>query len=133
MLKIIPNVVACRQIDAGLLGWLEGKRAQTRANFPANRDYVDLRGLTLADLDQILEEEQAGFALLEARDFERAAIEEVDLRQRHSTCVPMLDFGMGSTVVPISALGCVPVMSCRGRSLGDHAHQFLAPMVTFYP
>ena len=34
--------------------------------------------------------------------------------------------------VAVSALGCVPVMSCRGRSLGAHAHQFPAPMATFY-
>ena len=44
----------------------------------------------------------------------------------------MLDFGVASAVVALSALGCVPVMSCRGLSLGAHAHQFPAPMATFY-
>lgn len=132
MLRIIPNVVRRRDIDVRRLGWLDGKRAETRHNFPANRDYVDLRGFTLPQLDAALEEERRGYALLETAGFAPAAIKEVDRRRRLSPVAPMLDFGIASTVVGLSALGCVPVMSCRGRSLGSDAHMYPAPMATFY-
>jgi hypothetical protein len=66
MLTIIPGVVVRRVILVKELGWLDGKRAQTRHNFPANRDYADLRGLTLTHLDAALAEERSGYALLEA-------------------------------------------------------------------
>ena len=39
---------------------------------------------------------------------------------------------MASTVVALSALGCVPVSSCRGNSLGARHHEHPAPMATFY-
>lgn len=132
MLRIVPNVIRGRQIDVRQLGWLDGRRAETRPNFPANRDYVDLRGLTLAQLDTVLEEERRGYALLEAAGYAAGAVAAVDRRQRLSPVAPMLDFGIASAVVGLSVLGCVPVMSCRGRSLGLLEHMYPAPMVTFY-
>ena len=132
MLRIIPNVIRRREIDVRQLRWLDGKRATTRRNFPANRDYVDLRGLTSVHLDTVLEEEEKGYALLDAAGFTPVAVAEVDRLRRLSPVVPMLDFGVASTVVGLSALGCVPVMSCRGRSLGTDPHMHPAPMATFY-
>ena len=46
--------------------------------------------------------------------------------------VRIVDFGMAAAVVALSALGCVPVSSCRGDSLGARRHDHPAPMVTFY-
>jgi hypothetical protein len=132
MLSIIPHVVPSRVVVVKQLGWLEGRRAETRPNFPANRDYVDLRGLTLADLDTVIEEERRAYALLEAESYAARAVETADRRRRSSEVAPMLDFGIASTVAALSALGCVPVMSCRGCSLGPHGHQYPAPMTTFY-
>lgn len=132
MLTLVPGVVARRQVDPRQLGWLRGRRAETRSSFPANRDYVDLRGRTLADLEVQLSLEAAAYDLLAAQDYSARAVDTVEQMQRHSFDVPMLDFGIASTVVALSALGCVPVMSCRGRSLGVHAHQYPAPMTTFY-
>lgn len=132
MLRIIPNVIHRREIDVRQLGWLDGKRAASRRNFPANRDYVDLRGFTPAQLDMVLEEERRGYALLDAAGFAPAAVAEVDRLRRLSPVAPMLDFGIASTVVGLSTLGCVPVMSCRGRSLGPDPHMYPAPMATFY-
>jgi len=132
MLTIVHGVIQQRAVDIRELGWLTGRRAETRPNFPANRDYVDLRGRTLAELDAQLDLERRAYALLEAQDYAAQAIAQADRMQSRSPTVPMLDFGIASTVVALSALGCVPVMSCRGRSLGPHAHQFPAPMTTFY-
>ena len=132
MLTIVPGVVARRQVDPRQLGWLNGRRAETRSSFPANRDYVDLRGRTLAQLEAQLALEDAGWARLAADAYSPRALAEAEQMQRLSPGAPMLDFGIASTVVAVSALGCVPVMSCRGRSLGAHAHRYLAPMATFY-
>ena len=44
----------------------------------------------------------------------------------------MVDFGVGAAVVALSALGCVPVTSCRGPTLGAQKHSQPAPMVVFY-
>lgn len=132
MLRIIPNVIRRREIDDRQLGWLDGRRAETRRNFPANRDYVDLRGFTPADLDTVLEEERRSYALLDAAGFAPSAVAEVDRQRSLSPVAPMLDFGIASTVVGLSVLGCVPVMSCRGQTLGPDAHMYPAPMATFY-
>ena len=44
----------------------------------------------------------------------------------------MLDFGVSAAVAAISALGCVPVTSCRGPTLGRRPHAQPAPMIVFY-
>jgi hypothetical protein len=132
VLRLIPNVIRRQEIDPRQLGWLAGRRAETRPNFPANRDYIDLRGFGLADLDVVLALERDIHAALASAGYDAPSVEQADRRQRLSPVAPMLDFGIASTVVALSALGCVPVMSCRGRSLGSHGHQFPAPMTTFY-
>jgi hypothetical protein len=44
----------------------------------------------------------------------------------------MLDFGVAAAVLALSALGCVPVTSCRGMTLGRRQHEHPAPTVSFY-
>ena len=64
-ISVVGNVIASRKLEVRQLGWISGKRAGTRSNFPANFEYVDLRGLSLADLDRALDEERLAYALLE--------------------------------------------------------------------
>jgi hypothetical protein len=132
MIRTIANVVPSRAVDTRLLGWLTGNRATTRSNFPANFQYVDLRDLNLALVDRTLAEEREGYAYLEASDFSDATIDEIDRRQLEGSSLPMLDFGVGAAVAMISALGCVPVTSCRGPTLGRRPHAQPAPMIVFY-
>jgi hypothetical protein len=131
MIRTIAKVVPSRAVDMRQLGWLSGARATTRSNFPANFQYVDLRGMDLALVDRMIVEEQAGYAYLEASDFSDAAIDEIDRRQLEGS-LPMLDFGVGAAVAAISALGGVPVTSCRGPTLGRRPHAQPAPMIVFY-
>jgi hypothetical protein len=126
------NIVPNRTVDTRLLGWLTGARATTRSNYPANFQYVDLRGANLALVDCMLAEERDGYAFLEAGSFSEAAIVEIDRRQLARSSLPMLDFGVGAAVAAISALGCVPVTSCRGPTLGRQPHAHPAPMIVFY-
>jgi hypothetical protein len=132
VVRIIDRVVVRRAIDPRRLGWIEARRAASRRGLPANRQYVDLRGFRLCDLDAVLEEERAGFRALEAAGFSQSAVDALDERQRSASILRIVDFGMGSAVVALSALGCVPVSSCRGNSLGARRHAHPAPMVTFY-
>jgi hypothetical protein len=131
-LSVIGNVISSRTLDLRQLGWISGKRALTRSNFPANFEYVDLRGLSLVDLERALDEERRAYSLLEAAGFAQRSIDEVDRQRAASPFVPILDFGVVSAVVAISALGCVPVTSCRGPTLGSRRHQQPAPMIVFY-
>jgi len=132
MIQTIAKVVPSRAVDTRLLGWLSGARAATRPNFPANFQYVDLRGVALAVVDRTIAEEREGYAYLEASGFSDAAVDEIDRRQLAGSSLPMLDFGVGAAVAAISALGCVPVTSCRGPTLGRQPHAQPAPMVVFY-
>ncbi len=88
--------------------------------------------MTLSDLDRALAEEVDGYAALAEAQFSQVSINEVDRRHSLSSIVPMIDFGLGATVVALSALGCIPVTSCRGPTLGTQTHSQPAPMVVFY-
>jgi len=131
-ISVISNIISSRKLDLRQLGWISGKRAYTRSNFPANFEYVDLRGFSLADLERALDEEHRAYALLEAAGFAQRSIDEIDRQRAASPFIPILDFGVVSAVVAISALGCVPVTSCRGPTLGSRRHQQPAPMIVFY-
>jgi hypothetical protein len=132
MIRAIANVVPSRMIDPHQLGWLADRRATTRSNFPANFEYVDLRGASPERVDRLLQEERDGYAYLEANAFSDAAVDEIDRRQTFASALPMLDFGVAAAVAAVSALGCVPVTSCRGPTLGRRRHSQPAPMIVFY-
>src|SRR4051794_26818827 len=113
MLNIVQAVVARRQVDPRRLGWIDGRRAATRSGMPANQLYVDLRGFRRIDLDAVLEEERVGYRDLEAADFTDDAVDEIDRKQATQSVVRIVDFGVAGAVVALSALGCVPITSCR--------------------
>lgn len=132
MLRIVPNIVLNQTVNIRALGWLDGKRAETRSNFPANFQYVDLRGFTDGDLARAIAEERDTYDYLARHNFSQLAIDEVDRNSLLSSIVPMIDFGVGAAVIALSALGCVPVTSCRGPTLGMRPHSQPAPMIVFY-
>ncbi|HET6609462.1 MAG TPA: hypothetical protein VFG62_22510 [Rhodopila sp.] len=132
MIRRIAEIIPERRVDPKKLGWLSGKRAETRANFPANFEYVDLRGFTLADLAAELDFEEAAYRDLELKGFSQASIDEIDRKQSTASAAPVVDFGVASAVVALSAFGCIPVTSCRGPTLGRRLHSQPAPMVVFY-
>jgi hypothetical protein len=132
MIRTIAKVVPSRVVDTRRLGWLSGARARTRSNFPANFQYIDLRGTDLALVDRVIVEERDGYDYLEANDFSDAAIDEIDRRQLEESSLSVLDFGVSAAVAMISAIGCVPVTSCRGPTLGRRPHAQPAPMIVFY-
>ena len=118
---------------AANLGYLtESAPAQMRDKIRLIHHGVDLRGFQRCDLVAVLEEERAAYAELAAAGYSQQAIDRLDARQRQAAIVRIVDFGIAAAVVALSALGCVPVSSCRGNSLGARRHEHPAPMVTFY-
>jgi hypothetical protein len=132
MIRTIPNITLSCAVDLRKLGWLAGKRAATRSNFPANFQYIDLRGFADSDLERAIAEEREAYDYLMRQNFSQIAIDEVDRKSLLSSTVPMIDFGVGAAVVALSAFGCVPVTSCRGPTLGMRTHSQPAPMIVFY-
>jgi hypothetical protein len=132
MIRIARGVIVRRKVDPKRLGWIEDRRAGTRLGLPANQAYVDLRGFRRIDLDAVLEEERVGYQNLEAAGYDEAAIEALDRNQAAHSIARILDFGVAAAVVAVSALGCIPITSCRGNSLGRKPHEHPAPMLTFY-
>ena len=132
MIRTIPNIALSHAVDVRKLGWLAGKRAATRSNFPANFQYIDLRGFTDSDLERAIAEEQQAYDYLMEHHFSQAAIDAIDQKSQLSSVVPMIDFGVGAAVVALSVFGCIPVTSCRGPTLGMRMHSQPAPMIVFY-
>lgn len=130
-IHVIPKVISSRTVDARRLGWLSGKRAETRRNFPANFQYIDLRGLSADDVDQAIAEEAAQYRELEESGYSWQVVDKLDRQRAASPTLPV-DFGVAAAVSALSALGCVPVTSCRGPTLGGRPHSHPAPMVVFY-
>jgi hypothetical protein len=126
--KGVPNI--CK-VDLKLLGKISEARASSTDGLEVNHHYGDLRGCTLEELSEVLEFETSGFDALEREGFSDEAVEELDEEWIESFLLPGIDFGVASAVAALSALGCVPITSCRGKSLSDgHSHD--APTVCFY-
>jgi hypothetical protein len=132
MINVISDVIARREIEPRKLGWIDARRAASHRGLPANQAYVDLRGFQPIDLDAVLEEERVGYRDLETTGYAQETIDEIDARQAANSVVRIVDFGVAAAVVALSALGCVPITSCRGNSLGHRRHEHPAPMITFY-
>jgi hypothetical protein len=112
------------------MGHITDNRASSKDGLLENHDYVDLRGMTVEDVQDALSFETEVFRELEDSQYSDESIERVDDEWLEAGLLPV-DFGMGSAVAALSAVGCVPITSCRGASLDD-GHPYMAPTVTFF-
>ena len=127
-----------REVDPSRLVWAEGGGGTVRI-----RDALDLRGISWAEARQTLGVEEAALARLQGwlarADAEDAvvraagrealllALEERAYEAEGFLGETQLDLGVASAVAALSALGCVPAMSCRGGP----GHQEFYPQVIF--
>ncbi|MGR0183441.1 hypothetical protein [Azospirillum aestuarii] len=130
MIMIINDVMKIQDIKPNLLGWIEEDRAATDDGLLINHNYLDLRGFSKDDLDWEIQDEAEGFELLEKKGYSIEVMDELWQMSEYSL-VPMIEFGVRAAVVAVSALGCVPITSCRGKSLDD-CHISDAPSIIFY-
>ena len=129
-LNIVSGIRVVQCVNANAVGEVTDERAASEDGLLENHDYVDLRGMTIEDVQEALSFEAEAFLTMEAAGFSEESIEEVDDLWPEACMLPV-DFGLGSTVAALSFLRCVPITSCRGKSLGS-GHHHAAPTVSFY-
>jgi hypothetical protein len=122
------NLEIRRSVGRGACCWPSGVGAGQYPGSGWCRDYTDVRGCSW---------EQAGAAV----EFERELlsqhaghegvfepdVDEVELCE----ALMVFDVGVASTVIVLSAAGCLPYSSCNGGLLGDH-HEYDRPQVVFF-
>lgn len=119
-----------RQVDPKALGWPSDSQASS--GFWCNHSYEDLRGLSWQEARETLETERSLMLRINDSEDAVATMDEIaDEFYEDPGLDPYgLDVGVASTVVALSALGCVPLSSCNGGCYGDFHHESY-PLVVF--
>jgi hypothetical protein len=122
-----------RNVDAARLGWPKPDEARNDSGLGCNREYIDLRRRSWADAKRVYALERTLIARLEnGTDVEEelAAIEE-ELYEDPGDDLFGLDLGVASSVICLSAAGCVTFASCNAGAFGGRHHERY-PLVAFF-
>jgi hypothetical protein len=119
----------------GLPSSTELRAARQEGFFVGNQQYQDFRGFNWQQVGQAIELEINLIDLLgQADDLEFAAeelAEEMSEEIVEGADLWGLEIGVASAVLALSALGCVPVISCNAGAFGGH-HPSAFPYVAFF-
>lgn len=125
-----------RNASGAGLRWPKGEEVETDSGLGCNREYADLRRMTWRDYAEVAQAEDDLFALLVACDDPEEELDqlEAEAEEAEETGEPDplmgLDVGIASTVIALSAAGCIPVSSCNGGVFGRRHHE-RHPLVVF--
>jgi hypothetical protein len=126
------DVEIIRSLAPTGLRWPTRSEATNEANLGCNRAYADLRGLTWKETQRVFDEETLFIERLEAT---ADSAEEYNLIMdelyEDDQGLLGLDIGVASTVVALSAAGCVPCSSCNAGAYGG-THSEVHPVVAFF-
>jgi hypothetical protein len=113
-----------QEVRVSELGWPGRGEAACDASLGGNPEYTDLRGLSWKDAKRIFEIESEMIRRIENASDPEAESDAIDadLFQCGENLYG-LDIGVASTVVCLSAAGCVPFSSCNGGALGGEHHE----------
>lgn len=95
-----------------------------------NRHYSDLRRLSWAVAESVYAAEGRFIARIESADDPVQEYDNIETEDEIDDIFG-LDIGVASTVVALSAAGCIPFSSSNAAAFGGE-HQELCPAVTFY-
>jgi hypothetical protein len=125
------DVEIARSLTSGLR-WPARDEASSERSLGCNRSYLDLRGMTWPDASRVFDLEETLIDRLEhAQDLdEEYALIEDELYDDDEGLFG-LDIGVASTVIALSAAGCVPCSSCNAGAYGGTHHE-LYPTVAFF-
>jgi hypothetical protein len=114
-----------RDVDVSRLRW-----PASGCSSAVNRDYVDLSGITWADVrDAVrLEDEVLERLVSDPVGFDAALDDDTQLYEDICMTLRGVDVGVASTVFALSALGCLTCSSCSAYH-PHHAESF--PLVVF--
>lgn len=126
------DVVPIRAVDPKRVGWPRRGEAGHDSALGGNRHYADLRRLSWADATRILAAERELIGRIEAAEDAEAECDLIeDELYESDEGLLGLDLGVASTVVALSAAGCVPFSSCNGAAFGG-AHKEAYPLIAFF-
>ena len=114
------DVEIVRRLVEERLSWPARREAADESNLGCNRAYMDLRRASWTEAKDAYDRENELIARLEASDDpeqEYYAIEDITYEDE---TLYSLDLGMASTVLALSAAGCVPFSSCNAAAFGGH-------------
>ena len=129
MFKTIAGIELVQSVDPILLGWIDEERAATEGGLLENHDYVDLRGFGFDEVEDVYAHEAEIFDRI-SMGIDDKEFDDLIVEFDETYFLP-LEVGIVSGVLAVSALGCVPITSCRGNTLHDR-HRFDAPTILFY-
>lgn len=126
------EVEITRNVTATQLFWPERDAAEDDRNLGCNREYYDLRDCSWSEAREVYIAEEILIARIENAadpDEEYEIIEEEGAEEPDD--IFGLDIGVASTVVALSAAGCIPFSSCNAGAFGGLHHEW-HPVVAFY-
>jgi len=129
-LKLFDLDIVC-EVDAQAAGWPLPGEAMNEYGLGGNRDYVDLRRCSWRSAREALVAETEYLEYLASGAEIPPDDDEIWNEMYEDERLQGLDLGIVSTVLALSAAGCVPVTSCNGGCLGDRHHEF-CPLVVFF-
>lgn len=121
-----------RNVDANCLKWPDRGEAGGDSGLGCNRLYCDFRGFSWRTAMKTLVFENGLVARIEsATDWEsEAELIDEELYEDEEGLFGM-DLGVASSVVALSAAGCIPFSSCNAGAFGgSHAEAY--PLIAFY-
>jgi hypothetical protein len=126
------NVELERTINTEALGWPEADMCEDDSGLGGNRGYCDLRGAPWEEAAGALALEESLLGRLRSADDLAATLDIIkDELYEDPEGLWGLDIGVASTVIALSAAGCIPCTSCNGGCFGDGHHEGY-PLVSFY-
>src|SRR3569623_1592468 len=120
-----------REVDVSKLGWPTKDQICPDSGLGCNRSYDDLTGRSWADAETVLELERELISKIESQheNLDEESLETELLEAE--MFLDGLDLGVASTVIALSAAGCVPFSSCNAGAFGgDHQERY--PLIAFY-
>ena len=122
-----------RRVSTKLIRLPDSSYAEGDGSFGGNHQYMDLQHLTWAEARRVFDLEARIFNKLDnskEAEFELCQIEN-ELHCEFDNHLYGLDLGVASTVIALSAVGCIPVSSCNAGAFGG-THYEEHPLVAFY-
>jgi hypothetical protein len=111
---------------------LDEEQASAEEGIALNLAYADVRGTTLEDAREALEEEYLLLTELERVGWETEEAEEViEANMGAMGLTSWLDPGVAGLVLTLAALGATPISSCNGGFAGTSTHASDVPHVLF--
>lgn len=124
------DVKIVREVDPAAIGPFEN--ADAKDGILLNHAYVDMRGYSIADAQEIIAEEAQLLDDIEAIGDDDDRLEELlEGLYEDASELSGFDAGTAGAIFALSAAGAAPISSCNGGLLGDTSHSSQVPHILF--